>query len=297
MSNKILLAFNDGFEIGSAALNLPNPSLQSESNDVTEMEGCRFLHRSRCLLRFSIKAVKGFSHSNIRSAYGRNINCFTPHRHLSLFSNASFHCHGVQRSFTSSSSDGSKDPQNGKNGKEMDINQQKDPKVTQEANGSTAGSSGDPEKKLSVFQRFKQTYKEHGKVLIIVEVVTSIFWYGLFYFIVTCGVDVIALLEKMELSEKIIQPFRSSSLGDFVIAFLLYKLISPIRYAVTLGGTGYIIRWMRRRGKLPPVTPSTQLRTLYKDSREEIRTKSVSFRERRRSKVKARGKKKRGQKQ
>lgn len=228
---------------------------------------------------------------------GRNINCFTPHRHLSLFSNASFHCHGVQRSFTSSSSDGSKDPQNGKNGKEMNINQQKDPKVTQEANGSTAGSSGDPEKKLSVFQRFKQTYKEHGKVLIIVEVVTSIFWYGLFYFIVTCGVDVIALLEKMELSEKIIQPFRSSSLGDFVIAFLLYKLISPIRYAVTLGGTGYIIRWMRRRGKLPPVTPSTQLRTLYKDSREEIRTKSVSFRERRRSKVKARGKKKRGQKQ
>lgn len=116
---------------------------------------------------------------------GRNINCFTPHRHLSLFSNASFHCHGVQRSFTSSSSDGSKDPQNGKNGKEMNINQQKDPKVTQEANGSTAGSSGDPEKKLSVFQRFKQTYKEHGKVLIIVEVVTSIFWYGLFYFIVT----------------------------------------------------------------------------------------------------------------
>lgn len=51
MSNKILLAFNDGFEIGSFALNLPNPSLQSESNDVTEMEGCRFLHHSRCLLR------------------------------------------------------------------------------------------------------------------------------------------------------------------------------------------------------------------------------------------------------
>lgn len=261
------------------------------------MEGCRFfLHRSRCLLRFSQKTVKGFPYSNLRSAYGQNLNCFTPHRHISLFSNTSFRCHGVHRPFSLSSVDGSKDPQNGKNGKEMNINQQKDPKVTQEANGSTAGSSGDPEKKLSVFQRFKQTYKEHGKVLIVVEVVTSIFWYGLFYFIVTCGVDVIALLEKMELSEKIIQPFRSSSLGDFVIAFLLYKLISPIRYAVTLGGTGYIIRWMRRRGKLPPVTPSTQLRTLYKDSREEIRTKSVNFRENRRSRVKARGKKKRGQK-
>lgn len=74
MSNKILLAFNDGFEIGSFALNLPNPSLQSESNDVTEMEGCRFYHHSRCLLRFSIKAVKGFSHSNIRSAYGKYLD-------------------------------------------------------------------------------------------------------------------------------------------------------------------------------------------------------------------------------
>lgn len=75
VSNKILLAFNDGFEIGSAAHNLPNPSWQSESNDVTEMEGCRFiLHRSRCLLRISQKTVKGFSYSNFRSAYGKYLD-------------------------------------------------------------------------------------------------------------------------------------------------------------------------------------------------------------------------------
>lgn len=41
------------------------------------------------------------------------------------------------------------------------------------------------DKRLSVYQRFKQTYKEHGKALIFVEVVTSIMWYGLFYVIVT----------------------------------------------------------------------------------------------------------------
>lgn len=110
------------------------------------------------------------------------------------------------------------------------------------------------------------------------------------------GVDVISLLEQMGFSETLIQPFRSSSLGDFVIAFLLYKLISPIRYAVTLGGTGYIIRWMRKRGKIPPVTQNTKLSTLYRDSREEIRTKRADFKERRRSRARVKGKKQRGQK-
>lgn len=37
------------------------------------------------------------------------------------------------------------------------------------------------EKKLSVFQRFKTVYKEHGKTLLAVHFVTSIVWYGGFY--------------------------------------------------------------------------------------------------------------------
>lgn len=110
------------------------------------------------------------------------------------------------------------------------------------------------------------------------------------------GVDVISLLEKMGLSDSLMQPFRSSSLGDFVIAFLLYKLISPIRYTVTLAGTGFIIRLMRKRGTIPQVTESTKLRTLYKDSREEIKDKSSKFRERQRSRAKGRKKRKQGKK-
>lgn len=37
------------------------------------------------------------------------------------------------------------------------------------------------ESKMTVFQRFKKVYKEYGKTLIAVHVVTSIGWYGAFY--------------------------------------------------------------------------------------------------------------------
>lgn len=40
----------------------------------------------------------------------------------------------------------------------------------------------EPEKKLSVFQRFKKTYKEHGKVLIGVHLATSTVWFGSFFY-------------------------------------------------------------------------------------------------------------------
>lgn len=36
-------------------------------------------------------------------------------------------------------------------------------------------------KKLSLYQRFKKTYKEHGKVLVVVHLLTSAVWFGSFY--------------------------------------------------------------------------------------------------------------------
>lgn len=44
-----------------------------------------------------------------------------------------------------------------------------------------AAGPADTEQKLSIFQRFKKTYKEHGKVLIGVHLITSTIWFGSFY--------------------------------------------------------------------------------------------------------------------
>jgi hypothetical protein len=49
------------------------------------------------------------------------------------------------------------------------------------------------------------------------------------------GVDVIALLESLSISEKVINPLRDSSAGYIALAYALYKIATPIRYTVTLG--------------------------------------------------------------
>ena len=41
--------------------------------------------------------------------------------------------------------------------------------------------SSESSQKLTIFQRFKNTYKKHGKVLVAVHVVTSAVWFGCFY--------------------------------------------------------------------------------------------------------------------
>lgn len=46
----------------------------------------------------------------------------------------------------------------------------------------SSGDSESSDKSLTVFQRFKKTYKEHGKVLIGVHLATSAVWFGSFFY-------------------------------------------------------------------------------------------------------------------
>jgi hypothetical protein len=50
------------------------------------------------------------------------------------------------------------------------------------------------------------------------------------------GLDVVALLENIGVGEKIINPLRNSSVGYYALTYALYKVASPARYAVTIGG-------------------------------------------------------------
>lgn len=50
------------------------------------------------------------------------------------------------------------------------------------------------------------------------------------------GLDVVQLLESLGISEKIISPLRTSSVGYYALTYALYKVASPARYAVTIGG-------------------------------------------------------------
>jgi len=49
------------------------------------------------------------------------------------------------------------------------------------------------------------------------------------------GVDVPALLQYIHLSENIIEKVQGSDMGHYAIAYLCYKVATPLRYALTLG--------------------------------------------------------------
>ncbi|ELT89250.1 hypothetical protein CAPTEDRAFT_159376 [Capitella teleta] len=136
-----------------------------------------------------------------------------------------------------------------------------------------------PEEKISIFKRFKNAYKEYGKLLIGVHAATSCVWYGSFYYACSTGVDVVAILHYMNVSEVVVRPFESSGLGNFAAAYLLYKLATPARYTVTILGTRYSANLLRRRGYLAPVPPGDNLKSLMKDTRGAVKDRYEDFKD------------------
>lgn len=130
------------------------------------------------------------------------------------------------------------------------------------------------EKKLTLYQRFKKTYKEHGKVLVAVHVATSLVWFGSFYTAASLGFDIVPLLESWNMSEKVISPFRSGGLGNVALAYLLYKLATPARYTVTIAGTNFAIKYLQKEGKMKVVPKADSLRSLYNEGKEDIKGRS-----------------------
>lgn len=126
------------------------------------------------------------------------------------------------------------------------------------------------EEKLSIVQKFKQMYKQYWYVLIPVHIVTSIVWYGSFFIAAKSGVDIIPLMEKLGAGEKILSHLQSSNAGYYAIAYALYKIATPARYTVTVGGTTISINYLKKRGYIKPVPSSEQLKEMYEGKKEEF---------------------------
>lgn len=121
-----------------------------------------------------------------------------------------------------------------------------DPKKEPEDGSNTTS----PTKKLPLLQRMKQLTKDYWYILIPVHVVTSLGWIGVFYALITNGVDVTTILEKCHLSEHYLDMLRNSGAGNWALTYALYKIFTPARYTVTIGGTTMVIRYLNRIGYL-----------------------------------------------
>ncbi|XP_069778587.1 uncharacterized protein C18orf19 homolog A isoform X2 [Narcine bancroftii] len=137
-------------------------------------------------------------------------------------------------------------------------------------NQEVADVEKDPldDRSIGLFQRFKKTFKQYGKVMIPVHLVTSSIWFGTFYYATLKGVNVVPFLEYVGAPKGIIQILNHSTGGNALTAYALYKLATPARYTVTLGGTSLAVKYLRSHGYLSTPPP---MRVYIQDRMEETR--------------------------
>ncbi|KAM6995445.1 uncharacterized protein C18orf19 homolog B [Tautogolabrus adspersus] len=126
------------------------------------------------------------------------------------------------------------------------------------------------DKSIGLVQRFKRTFKQYGKVMIPVHLLTSSVWFGTFYYAAMKGVNVVPFLEMIGLPESLVSLLRDSSSGYALTAYAMYKIATPARYTVTLGGTSLSVQYLRKHGYLSTPPP---VKEYFQDKMEETKEK------------------------
>merc|ERR1711976_903935 len=106
------------------------------------------------------------------------------------------------------------------------------------------------EEKVSIFQKFKKMSKDYWYVLVPVHVATSLVWFGGFYMMCKSGIDVAALLQTFGVSEAYVEKLSNSEMGYYALSYACYKIATPARYTVTVGGTTLTIAKLKDTGYL-----------------------------------------------
>ncbi|KAJ8353769.1 hypothetical protein SKAU_G00213360 [Synaphobranchus kaupii] len=124
------------------------------------------------------------------------------------------------------------------------------------------------DKSIGLVQRFKKTFKQYGKVMIPVHFLTSSLWFGTFYYSAMKGVNVVPFLEFIGLPETLVSLLRDSQSGYALTAYAMYKIATPARYTVTLGGTSFTVKYLRKHGYFSTPPP---VKEYFQDKMEETR--------------------------
>lgn len=119
-------------------------------------------------------------------------------------------------------------------------------------------------------------YKEYWYVVLPVHCFTSVFWFGGFYYLAKSGFDVVPFLESMNVSESILKPLRDTGAGYLAVMYAMYKIASPVRYMVTLGGTTVAINYLKRWGYIKPMPSSDRVREMIKEKGDEFKIRRDS---------------------
>lgn len=128
---------------------------------------------------------------------------------------------------------------------------EQEPNRTPEPGGSVTGT----EKKLSRTQQLKKVFQEYGAVGVSMHIGISLVSLGIFYTVVSSGIDMSAILLKLGFKESLVQSKMAAGTSTFVVAYAIHKLFAPVRISITLVSVPFVVRYFRSVGLFkPPAT-------------------------------------------
>ncbi|PIO67101.1 hydrolase, carbon-nitrogen family [Teladorsagia circumcincta] len=104
----------------------------------------------------------------------------------------------------------------------------------------------------TLFGKVKYYLKRYWYIAVPAHMVCCTAWFGGLYALVYCGVDVVALLRTLHMPAVVIEKIENvpPSAGVIVVALILYKVATPLRYMTTLALIQATFWTLRRMGKL-----------------------------------------------
>lgn len=75
---------------------------------------------------------------------------------------------------------------------------------------------------------------------------------GIFYMVVSSGVDMSAILLQLGFKESLVQSKMAAGTGTFVVAYAIHKLFAPVRISITLVSVPFVVRYFRKVGFFKP---------------------------------------------
>ncbi|KAK2509174.1 hypothetical protein MC885_010375 [Smutsia gigantea] len=127
---------------------------------------------------------------------------------------------------------------------------QQEPSQTRAAMGSSASSADG--RKQSKAQQLKKVFQEYGAVGVSLHIGISLISLGIFYMVVSSGIDMTAVLLKFGFKESLVQSKMAAGTSTFVVAYAIHKLFAPVRISVTLVSVPLIVRYFRKVGFFKP---------------------------------------------
>uniref|UniRef100_A0A8P4KI85 Family with sequence similarity 210 member B n=1 Tax=Dicentrarchus labrax TaxID=13489 RepID=A0A8P4KI85_DICLA len=140
---------------------------------------------------------------------------------------------------------------------ESQIDEEQNLKEASTTSSSTLNAPREPEAgKPNKTQQLKKVFKEYGAVGVSFHICISLMSLGMFYLLISSGIDMTAVLCKLGFSEAVVRSKMAAGTSTFVLAYAIHKLFAPVRISITLVSVPLIVRYFRKTGLFKPPTPA-----------------------------------------